>query len=121
MSEMPPNNSIVHHDYFSTDPKATKAFMEQMFGWKFSMFGEDYHMFEGPDGTSGGIAEPQPGMAPGNLNYVQVANLDETVKKAEKAGAKILMARQEVPGMGALGVFLMPGGVPQGVWENAKE
>lgn len=116
----PPVGAIVHHDYFSSDPAATQKFFERLFGWKFQSFDESYALFEGPAGTTGGVGKPMmPSQPPSSLNYVLVESLAETVKKAKAEGAQIIMERQEVPNMGALAVFIVPGGIPHGIWEPA--
>ena len=38
--------------------------------------------------------------------------------KAEKSGAKVLVAFQPIPGNGAIGVFVDPTGAAFGVWEK---
>lgn len=115
----PTINAIVHHDYFSNDPKATQTFFERMFGWKFQNWDETYALFEGPDGTAGGIGKADGGRQPGSMNYVAVENLAKTVEQAKSEGAQVAVERQEVPGMGALAVLILPGGVMQGLWETA--
>ena len=117
-SVTPPVGAIVHHDYFSADPAATQKFFERLFGWKFQAFDESYALFEGPAGTTGGVSKPtMEGQPPSSLNYVLVESLAATVKKAKAEGAQIVVERQDVPDMGAFAVFLVPGGIVQGVWE----
>lgn len=119
MSQMPAIGAIVHHDYLSNDPAASQKFYGKLFGWKFESWDPTYTMFEGPAGTSGGFRKPEPGESVGSFNYVLVEDLDAKVKEAAANGARILVAKQEVPNMGWLAVFLVPGGIVQGIWQPA--
>ncbi len=121
MSETPVKNAIVHHDYISNDPEATQAFYGKLFGWKFENWDPTYSMFQGPAGTAGGLRKPTEGENTGVLNYILVKDLAAAVKDAEAVGAKILVPRQEVADMGALAVFIAPGGIVQGIWEPAPQ
>lgn len=119
MTQAPAVHSFVHHDYISSDPKATEAFFSKVFGWKFQSWDPTYSLFEGPAGTTGGLRAPEGAERPGVLNYVLVERLEKTLADVEAAGGQVLVRRQEVPNMGALAVFLAPGGIVQGLWEPA--
>ena len=51
------------------------------------------------------------------LNYILVSSIDKYVGRIEKAGGKILLGKQEVPGMGWLAWFEDPAGTKSALWE----
>lgn len=115
---------VSHTEFASTDPAATKKWCESVLGWQF---GEPmptpqgpYHMWShsGTE-TGGGIRKTNPG-EPGNATpYVEVKDINATWKAALKAGAKELVAPNEIPGgNGWIAVCQIPGGAPVGFWSN---
>jgi predicted enzyme related to lactoylglutathione lyase len=48
------------------------------------------------------------------MPYIAVDNVDERVKKATKAGAKVMKQPFDVPGVGRIAVLLEPGGAGVG-------
>jgi len=56
----------------------------------------------------------------GWLPYVLVSDLDGTVKRAADLGAKIVMAKCEIPGHGAFAMIVDPQGAIFNVWQNAS-
>jgi len=48
------------------------------------------------------------------MAYIAVDNVDERVKKATKAGAKLMKPVFEVPGVGRIAILLEPGGAAIG-------
>ena len=49
---MDTTNKIIYVEFSAVDLQKTKAFFEQVFGWKFTDYGPDYTSFE--DGQIGG-------------------------------------------------------------------
>ena len=83
----------------------------------------NYHLVEtgGEGGINGGIMTPQKGPWPGNMAlYIDVDDLASFNKKIEEAGGKILVERQEVPGVGVLSLFEDPDGRVLGCWQQNK-
>ncbi len=74
------------------------------FGWKFADVPEkNYILFEAPGGPTGRIGPVVKGQQPGITTYV--TNVDETMKKIEKAGGKIVAPEQELPDPGWMAWF----------------
>lgn len=118
-------NPFVHIELSTSDTGKAKAFYKKIFKWKQSDMpmgpGMTYTMLDVGKGTGGGIQKSEmPGMPSAWLAYVEVDSVKGTIAKAKKAGAKILVPYQPIPGMGALGIFVDPTGAPLGVWEMAK-
>jgi predicted enzyme related to lactoylglutathione lyase len=113
---------VVHWELWSKEPEKLSKFYQQAFDWKVTFHQEmSYRIVEtgGDGGINGGIFTPdRSGPWPGNMSmYIQVDDLEAHAKKIEAAGGKIVVARQEVPGMGAFSLFEDPDGRVMGCWE----
>lgn len=110
--------SIVHMEFAVKDPDQMKAFYGDLFGWKFQDFPEtNTSTFQAPSGPGGSVRFLERGEPPGTLNYILVRSIDEYVRRIEKAGGKILLKKQEVPGQGWLAWFKDPSGAMAALWE----
>jgi predicted enzyme related to lactoylglutathione lyase len=68
-------------------------------------------------GVNGGLMRRMfPAQAP--VNYFAVGNVDEFVGKAERLGAKVLMGKHPVPGMGWFAQMADTEGNVFAVWET---
>jgi len=112
-------NPFVHIDLSCDDPAAAKKFYASVFDWSFEDFpGMDWSGVRVGEGTGGGIGGKQGEGATAWTAYVGVDDVRATMARAHKAGATILVEYMEIPGMGALGVFVDPQGATLGVWQN---
>jgi predicted enzyme related to lactoylglutathione lyase len=106
----------------STDPTATRKFLERVFGWSFRSvpfpMGE-YLAFRTPGSGQGGIRPTQAKETPGSMNYVRVQDLDAARTKIERAGGEVVMPRVDVPGMGSFFWFRVPGGPILAAWQDS--
>jgi len=113
----PKEGTLVHFEIPATDPAKISSFYNQLFGWKFNKWeggSMDYWLIShkdatSPDDTIGGLFKrnnPQEQF----LNYVLVKSVDDSVAKATGLGAKVLMAKQEIPNMGWFAVLADPDG-----------
>ena len=122
----PKEGTLVHFEIPATDPAKISSFYSQLFGWKFNKWegaatqnatqksSMDYWLIShkdatSPDDTIGGLFKrnnPQEQF----LNYVLVRSVDDSVAKATGLGAKVLMAKQEIPNMGWFAVLADPDG-----------
>lgn len=90
---------VVFFEIHGNDGSRLREFYREMFGWKMDLLG-DYAMVApgigGPEpGVGGGITSSPEG--PRVLIYVQVANLEESLAKAESLGGKRIMPPFDVP------------------------
>jgi predicted enzyme related to lactoylglutathione lyase len=113
---------VVHFEMMSKDPSGVSDFYAKIFGWKVRNHPEvNYRVFETGSkmGIGGGILKPdRDGPWPGNqIFYVAVDDLAKYNRKIEKAGGKIHIEEQEVPGMGWLSLFTDPEGRMNGLWK----
>jgi predicted enzyme related to lactoylglutathione lyase len=115
--QQPKEHTLVHFEIPASDPSKIARFYEQLFGWKFTKWEGgtmDYWLISHkdattPDDTLGGLYKrntPQEQF----LNYFLVNNIDQSVTKATGLGAKVTMAKQEIPNIGWFAVLADPDG-----------
>lgn len=108
----------------STDPKATRAFLEKVFGWDFEavkMPMGEYLSYETPKGERGGIRPTQPRETPSSMNYIKVQDLARAEERIRRSGGEIVLARVDLPGMGSFFWFRVPGGPIMACWQDSPE
>ena len=83
-------NPVVHFEVIGKDGQKLQRFYGQVFEWDIKADNPmQYGMISGGDGggIGGGIGAAPPDMQPHGVTfYIEVANLDETLKQVEKAG-----------------------------------
>jgi len=119
-------NPFVHMELTTGDVAGARKFYKSLFDWKLNQLGPDmgnYTLIDvGSKVVGGGLAgKMSPDQPSAWLVYAEVASVHKTIAKAEKLGAKIIMAYQPIPNMGAIGIFVDPTGAAFGVWEKAKK
>jgi uncharacterized protein len=113
-------NRVIHFDIYADDLKRAKKFYEQAFGWKFEKWegeGMKYWLITtGPDsepGINGGMAMREKEMKKAASVWsitIGVENIDEALKKVEKADGKITMKKMGLPNVGWFANFKDPEG-----------
>ena len=117
--ERAPEGTIVHVDLLSKDERATRAFLEAAFGWKFHGIPfVDYALFQASGPPHGGLRRVATNEAPGARAYIAVDSLDDARGRIEKAGGRILGDVQKVPGFGRFLLLEAPGGLIVGAFEE---
>ena len=125
------DSTIVHFEIPADDPERAAKFYRELFGWKIDRWensnGIEYWMVETVptneqgmpvrQGVNGGM---MPRMYPSQqpTNYISVASVDDAVAKAERLGAKVMMGKTPVPGMGWFAQLTDPEGNVIAVWET---
>jgi predicted enzyme related to lactoylglutathione lyase len=109
------DHTIVHFEIPADQPERAAKFYRELFGWDITQFegsaagGIEYWSvrtvptdaagWPARPGVNGGLMRRMyQGQPP--VNYVAVEDVDEFVKKANRLGAKVLMEKTPVPGMG---------------------
>jgi len=137
------DHTVVHFEIPADQPERAAKFYRELFGWEISKWEGSAEEREGmadyrPEnfeywmvrtvptdasgmptrpGVNGGLMRRMfPGQAP--VNYISVDSVDEFVKRAERLGAKILMGKTPVPGMGWFAQFTDPEGNVFAIWET---
>jgi predicted enzyme related to lactoylglutathione lyase len=102
---------VVHFEVLGKDAKALQDYYSSLFDWKINADNPmSYGMVEpGKDGIAGGVAASQDGK-PAVTFYVQVADLQAALDKAQKLGGKTAMPPMDVPGGPSIAQFTDPAG-----------
>ncbi len=117
MSQTKPENQIDYIEFPATDIPRTKAFYEQVFGWKFEDYGPHYTSFA--DGRlSGGFTTDSGKPRNGVLVVLYSSDLRDVQTKIEEAGGKIVKPVFSFPG-GQRFHFTDPCGNELAVWSDA--
>lgn len=99
-----------------TDIARSRAFYGAAFGWSFKEFGPDYCEFS--DGQlKGGLAKADAANLGGPLVILYAENLEETQRRLEQAGGRIVKPNFTFPG-GRRFHFLDPDGYELAVWSD---
>jgi predicted enzyme related to lactoylglutathione lyase len=125
------DSTIVHFEIPADNPERAAKFYRELFGWKINKWenpnGIEYWMVETVptdeqgrpvrQGVNGGL---MPRMYPQQqpVNYIAVESVDEAVARAQKLGAKLMMEKTPVPGMGWFAQLTDPEGNVIAVWET---
>ena len=114
-------NPFVHVELHTDGVDKAKAFYGELLDWKLEdvpMGDTTYTMVGVGDGTSGGMmTNPVPDGLSHWVAYVSVDNAATATEKAQELGAKIVVPKTEVPGMGWFSIITDPTGATVGLWE----
>ena len=107
-------NAFAHIELSTPDLKKATNFYKKLFKWKLApVKGMPYTMIDTGKGKVGGGMQPLPMAVCAHGGSPYVPNVDDvqgTLAKAAKAGARVVVDYQELPGMGAIGMFVDPTG-----------
>jgi predicted enzyme related to lactoylglutathione lyase len=110
-------NNICHWELQTTSPDKAKKFYEPLFGWKLDYVKEmQYVMVNTPEPPGGGINIVKKIEPSGTLLYVQVEDIEATLKKAEKLGGRTISPKSPIPEIGFYGVLTDPEGNKLGLF-----
>ncbi|MYD10833.1 MAG: VOC family protein [Chloroflexi bacterium] len=114
---------IVHVEIASAENDAQKAFYSALLGWQVNEvpMGDDftYVMFNNGTDTNVALSPVGEGVKPGDvILYFQSEDLDADMARVSELGGQVILPRQEVPGFGALGMFLDPTGNRVAFWQD---
>lgn len=115
------DNTVIHFEIPAENVEKLKSFYSDLFGWKIekSPMPMDYWIIQTVPtddkgmplrpGINGGLfpKEDKP-LTP--VNYISVENIDESIKKVETLGGKIVMAKQTITGVGSFAIVVDPEG-----------
>jgi len=101
-------NPVVHFEINAKDGKKLQSFYASLFDWKIDADNPmNYGMVDtqGAGGIAGGIGQTEDGGPTYVTFYVQVPDLQASLDKAEKLGAKTIMPPTEIPGVVTIAMF----------------
>lgn len=104
--------NIVHIEIPTSDAAESGKFYADLFGWDIQTDTNlNYTMFAPAEGPGGGFTEVSDETPVGKvLLYVDSADIDADLKKAESLGGKIIAPKMEIPETGWFGIFEDPTG-----------
>jgi uncharacterized protein len=112
---------LVHFEFASTNPSATRKFLERVFDWKFANVpGVDYFPFGAPSGPGGAVMPASVDRPIGVLNYLLSREIDADLRRIEAAGGRLRVPRTEIPGVGWWAMFEEPGGCVLAIFQAAS-
>lgn len=112
-------NPFVHIEIRTRDMAKCKAFYQKVFDWQVNEQ-PGYGLIDAGAPPAGGIFPAPPEVPLGVAVYVGVDSIEETVKKVRDAGGRIVVEKQEVPGMGWFTTFLDPEGNEMSLWQSTE-
>lgn len=115
---------FVWHDNVSTDPEKARKFYADLLGWGTEAFKTpegEYPMIKVGGQTHGGFGPAQGGAPSHWLGHVLVEDVDETVRRAEAAGGKIVADAFDIPDVGRMAVIADPQGAVTSAFSSAGD
>jgi hypothetical protein len=105
-------DSVVHFEIPFEDKQRAMKFYTESFGWQLTDMPQmsyvvasttevdDKQMPKKPGAINGGLFQ-RPKDAPHPAIYIGVSSVDQTIKKVQAAGGKVVTAKTPISGMGA--------------------
>ena len=105
-------DKVVHFEIPFDDKQRAMKFYAEAFGWKLTDMAEmsyvmaetaavnEKRMPKEPGAINGGLFQ-RPKEAPHPVIYVSVQSVEQSLKKVQAAGGKVVTGRTPIPGMGA--------------------
>jgi predicted enzyme related to lactoylglutathione lyase len=90
-----------------------------LFGWEFKAWGDDYMLFDLPEGPDGGIMKVdkvETGKSP--YIYIEVDEIESYLKKAKKLGGGVDKPKTEIPEVGWYAHLTDPDGNIVGIFQE---
>ena len=115
---------FVWHDHVSNGPEKAIRFYSELLGWESEIFktgDADYPMIKANGATHGGFGPSQGGAPPHWMGAIGVENVDEAARKAEAAGASVVVQPTGIPETGRFAVLTDPQGAVFSVYSSASE
>lgn len=113
------HEKINYVEFPASDMESTKKFFDDVFGWEFEDYGEEYTSFSG-EGLDGGFYKSQLRSSTEDGSALVVfysENLEATLKKIKQAGGVVVKPIFSFPG-GRRFHFKEPSGNEMAVWSD---
>ena len=102
---------VIWRDLVTHQPAEAQTFYENVFGWQFDKFSDDYATITYQGDLIGGMATlPSNNVSSYWLPVVSTDNLDRSLEKVKATGGKVLISNTELKGRGDIGVVRDPQG-----------
>ena len=108
-----------HIEIPTTDFKKAKKFFGKIFGWTFQDIPDmDYVLFRAGSQPNGGFYWVKTMPKKGQVNvYIEVEDIDATLKNIRKARGKVLVRKTSIGSMGWFAQFATPDGCFLSLWQ----
>ena len=109
-------NPVVHFEIQSQDPATLRAFYGELFDWQMDVHDAiDYSVIttkaqDDPDGINGGIMHMKEGGPTALTFYVQVDDIEASLKRAVELGATVIVPVTTIPKTVTFALFADPQG-----------
>lgn len=117
------HGKFVWFEHASNDVPGSRRFYGTLFGWNsdgIPVGGSTYHMImNGADGI-GGFRQVMPGLPSHWMGYLSVADVHDSVVRAQAAGARLLMPPTDFGPVGRAATLADPTGGVFSVWKGAQ-
>jgi predicted enzyme related to lactoylglutathione lyase len=113
-------HGVCHIEIPSKDMEKTGKFYADVFGWENQAYPEmDYMMFKPGDGVGGGYDNAGTPLETGGITlYIEVEDIDATLKKIDECGGKTIKPKYEIPNVGFIAFFADVDGNRMGLWSK---
>ena len=108
-------NPVVRWQIISAEPGQSAAFYQKLFAWKLSTanaLGYRELSSGSPPGVEGGVWPGTPGTPSFAQLFIEVENLDDTIDRAAKLWAQIIVPKAVLPDGDTMAVLRDPAGLP---------
>ncbi len=117
------NNTFSWADLSTFDIHLAKRFYKQCFGWEYQEIDSGYLSCQAEGGSAAGLyTMPEKfqknGMPSFWMPYIQVEDIEELAREAERQGAKVEIKPQPAPGGGMIALIRDPAGAGFTVFEG---
>jgi predicted enzyme related to lactoylglutathione lyase len=113
------SNHLCHFEIMTRDPEKARAFYGSLFDWTFddrTMPG--YTLIHAGADPTGGLFKSPPEANGSCLNvYIQVRDIDATLKKVRELGGRVLVEKTAIPNTGHFAMFIDPEGITIGIMQ----
>ena len=111
-------NPVIHWEIGVKNLETARKFYTELFDWKVDSNNPMNYGLTKTGGLNGGLFEVKPGIPNYLTFYVQVEDIDASLKKAEQLGGKTIVPKTPVPGIGTFAMFADPDGNVVGVFKG---
>lgn len=112
------SHAVAHIEFSANNPEAASKFYAELFGWKIAGFPEfNYFTFEAKPGPGGGFPKVGENTKAGDvIVYIDTDDIPASLARAESLGAKTLVPKTAIPGIGWYALFTDPTGNQVGLY-----
>jgi predicted enzyme related to lactoylglutathione lyase len=113
-------NTVCFFELPVDDFDSTQKFYSELFDWGFERIPGPFRYYKikmGAESIKGGMTARQDSQHT-PVNYVKVESVQESLDRAQKLGAQVVVPRRPVPGTGWFAVLLDPNGNRIGLWQE---